>query len=161
MGTGLRLTCHLSLAEKDPHGLDLSPKPLEQTPGVKPTFVLHTWDEKKRTQEAGLGPPLLWYVLHPQLFVRPHKPGKAMLTKCRRVKLRGMTESWVGPGGPAGQERSTAPCHGLRLRHPSTPNPSASKPHRKMPEPLPLCLSRETCSEAAQETSDKLWLLAV
>lgn len=43
----LRLTCHLSMAEEDPHGLDLSSKPLEQTPRVKPTLVLHPCDEQE------------------------------------------------------------------------------------------------------------------
>lgn len=36
---------------------------------------------------------------------------------------------------------------------------SAGEPHHKMPEPLLPRLSRETCSAAAQETSDRLWLL--
>lgn len=35
------------MAEEDPHGLDLPPKPLEERPGVKPTFVLHPCDEQE------------------------------------------------------------------------------------------------------------------
>lgn len=35
------------MAEEHPHGLDLPPKSLKQTPGVKPTFVLHPCEEQE------------------------------------------------------------------------------------------------------------------
>lgn len=78
------------MAENDPHGLDLSPKPLEQRAGVKPTFALQPCDKKKRTHEEGLEPSSLIVFPAPKTSLQAHELGK--------VKVINDTRELAWPG---------------------------------------------------------------